>query len=135
MGLYTSTGKLAYTVQGADLDTNLSLNAGSYDINITEWDNCGWSSKALLTLTVTKTSGSTATTYTALQNAQGWSGYALLPPGWGICSTCSSIGPELIWSWTQNISSPSMSGKSTKSVYGGGTVQWADVLWNNHFIG
>jgi hypothetical protein len=24
---------------------------------------------------------------------------------------------------------------STKSVYGGGTTQWGDVLWNNHIVG
>jgi hypothetical protein len=135
MGLYTSVGKLAYTVKGGNLDTTLNLSPASYDVNITEWDNCGSSSKAKLTLTVTSGSGSTGMTYTNLQNAQGWSGFALLPPTWGICSTCSSSGPELIWSWAQNISSPSMSGKATKSVFGGGTVQWADVLWNNHIIG
>jgi hypothetical protein len=135
MGLYTSVGKLAYTVKGGNLDTTLNLSPASYDVNVTEWDNCGSSSKAKLTLTVTSGSGSTGMTYTNLQNAQGWSGFALLPPTWGICSTCSSTGPELIWSWTQNISSPSMSGKATKSVFGGGTVQWADVLWNNHIIG
>jgi hypothetical protein len=135
IGIYTSVGNLAYTVKGGDLDTTLNLSPASYDVNITEWDNCGSSSKAKLTLTVTTVSGSTSTTYTDLQNAQGWSGYALLPPSWGICSTCSSSGPELIWSWTPNISSPSLDGKSTKSVYGGGNVQWADVLWNNHIIG
>lgn len=135
LGLYTSVGKLAYTVQGGNLDTSLNLSPASYDVNITEWDNCGSSSKARLTLTVTSGSGSSGITYTDIQTAQGWSGYALLPPTWGICSTCSSSGPELIWSWTQNLSSPSLSGKSTKSVYGGGTVQWADVLWNNHIIG
>ena len=135
MGIYTSAGKLAYTIKGGALDTNLALSAGGYDVNITEWDNCGSSSKALLTLTVTTSSGSTGTTYSDLQNAQGWSGYALLPPSWSICSTCSSSGPELIWSWTPNISTPSLDSKSTKSAYAGGTAQWADVLWNNHIIG
>ena len=28
-----------------------------------------------------------------------------------------------------------MDGISTKSVYGGGTAQWGDVLWNNHIVG
>lgn len=134
MGIYTAAGKLAYTVKGGNLDTTLKLNLGSYDINVTEWDNCGSLSKALMTLTVT-TPGSTGMTYTDLQTAKGWSGYGLLPPSWGICSTCNSSGPELIWSWAQNLSSPSMDGKSTKSIYGGGTVQWGDVLWNNHIIG
>src|SRR3954464_10990562 len=52
MGIYTAPYKLAYSVQGAKLDTNLALGAGTYDIAVQEWDNCGWSSKATLTLTI-----------------------------------------------------------------------------------
>lgn len=140
MGIYTAPYILAYTVTGASLDTKLSLSAGTYNIAIQEWDNCGWSSKAFLTITVTSSTATQAssplgTTFYNLQSQKGWSGYALLPPTWGICSTCSSSGPQLAWSWTQNVSSPSMDGLSTKSVYGGGTVQWGDVLWNNHLVG
>jgi hypothetical protein len=139
MGIYTAPYVLAYSAKGSSLDTDLSLGAGTYNIAVQEWDYCGWSSKALLTLTVVSpipsTSTSSGKTFYNLQNGKGWSGYALLPPGWGICSTCSSAGPELKWSWTPNISSPSMDSISTKSVYGGGTVQWADVLWNNHIVG
>jgi hypothetical protein len=74
-------------------------------------------------------------TYYDLQSKKGWSGYALLPPSWGICSGCSSTGSRLSWSWIPNVSSPSMDSISTKSVYGGGSTQWGDVLWNNHLIG
>jgi len=28
-----------------------------------------------------------------------------------------------------------MDGLTTKSYYGGGTVKWGDVLWNNHIVG
>ena len=142
IGIYTAPYTLAYRANGASLDTSLSLGVGTYNIVIQEWDNCGWSSKALLTLTVVSSntnSGSTNTslgkTFSNLQSQKGWSGYALLPPSWGICATCTSAGPQLIWSWTPNTSSPSLGGNSTKSVYGGGTVKWGDVLWNNHLIG
>lgn len=139
MGIYTTPNVLAYSVKGSSLDTNLSLSAGTYNVAVAEWDNCGWSSKALVAVTVvspnSSTSGSTAKTFTNIQNAKGWSGYALLPPSWGICTTCTSAGPQLKWSWTQNVTSPSMDAISTKSVYGGGTVQWGDVLWNNHIVG
>jgi len=134
MGVYTAPSVLAYTVKGSSLDTNLNLNPGVYNVAVTEWDNCGWSSNALLTLNV-GSSTSSGTTFSDLQSGKGWSSYALLPPSWGICSTCTSAGPELKWSWTPNISSPSMDGKSTKTVYGGGTVRWGDVLWNNHIVG
>jgi hypothetical protein len=141
MGIYTAPYKLAYTVQGAKLDTRIALNAGTYDVAITEWDNCGWSSKAQLTLTVGSSSvpkttpSPSGTTFSNLQSQRGWSGYALLPPSWGICASCTSTGTQLGWSWTQNVSSPSMDGISTKSSYGGGTAKWGDVLWNNHLIG
>jgi len=140
MGIYTAPYVLAYSVNGSSVDTNLSLSAGTYNIAVQEWDYCGWSAKAMLTLTVVSPTSSASTTssakiFSSLQNDSGWSGYALLPPSWGICSTCTSTGPELKWSWTPNISSPSMDGISTKTVYGGGTVQWADVLWNNHIVG
>jgi len=28
-----------------------------------------------------------------------------------------------------------MDGRSTRTVYGAGTVQWGDVFWNNHLVG
>ncbi len=139
VGIYTAPSKLAYVVKGSKLDTYLSLSSGTYNTVVQEWDNCGWSATASITITVsssTSTSTSTtAKTFSSLQHSSGWTGYALLPPSFGICSTCTSTGPQLKWSWTPNISSPSMDGISTKTVYGGGTVQWADVLWNNHLIG
>ena len=139
IAIYTTSNSPAYSVNGSSLDTSLSLSAGTYNVAVQESDNCGWSSRATVTLTV-KSSGSTeppppVMTVSNLQNQKGWSGYALLPPSWGICSSCTGTGAELKWSWTQNATSPSMDGLSTKSVYGGGNYQWGDVLWNNHLIG
>ena len=88
-----------------------------------------------LFLSILVPSFASGTTVYNLQSQSGWSGYALLPPSWGICSSCTSTGSRLKWSWTPKVSSPSMDGISTKSVYGGGTTQWGDVLWNNHLIG
>jgi hypothetical protein len=141
MGIYTAPYKLAYSIQGGKLDTNLALSDGTYDITVQEWDNCGWSSKATITLTVGSSSvpkttpSPTATTFSNLQNQKGWSGYALLPPSWGICATCTGTDSRLSWSWQQGVTSPSMDGLSVSSHYGGGTVKWGDVLWNNHLIG
>ena len=134
MGIYTAPYVLAYVSNGATLDTNLSMNSGSYNVVVQQWDNCGGYAKAALNLSV---SGSTSggKTFSSLQKSGGWTGYALLPPSFGICTSCTSSGPQLKWSWTPNISSPSMDGISTKTVMGGGTVQWGDVLWNNHLIG
>ncbi len=69
-----------------------------------------------------------------LQQQKGWSGYALLAPTWGICTTCSPTGSKINWSRTPGISSPSLSGSSAKHNIGG-TISYGDVLWNNHIIG
>lgn len=141
MGIYTSSGVLAYKVGGAKLDTSLSLSSGTHNVAVQEWDKCGASSKAMMQITVggsnspAQTPSTSAITVTDLQSQKGWSGYALLPPSWGICGSCTGTSSQLKWSWTQKVSSPSMTGLSTKSVYGSGNVQWGDVLWNNHLIG
>src|SRR5947209_13133628 len=41
MGIYTAPGVLAYTASGSKLDTQLSLNAGTYNTVVEEWDYCG----------------------------------------------------------------------------------------------
>jgi len=136
MGIYTTPGVLAYTVKGSKLDTFLTMNSGTYNVTVKQWDNCGWATGTKVALTV---SGSTGKTYvfSDLQSKTGWTGYALLPPMYPLCGKCKSTGPEMKWSWTQNLGSPAptMDGKTTKSHYGGGTVQWSDAFWNIHLIG
>jgi hypothetical protein len=41
MGIYTAPNVLAYTVNGAKLNTLLTLNTGTYDTVVQAWDNCG----------------------------------------------------------------------------------------------
>jgi hypothetical protein len=139
MGIYTAPGQLAYTVNGSKMDTNLAMSNGTYHVVVQEWDNCGWSATAPLTLTVSGSTGSggsgSGKVFSNLQKSGGWTGYALLPPGFGICSSCTQTGSNVKWSWTQNVSSTSMDGIATKSSYAGGSTQWADILWNNHLIG
>jgi hypothetical protein len=57
MGIYTAPNVLAYTVNGSVLDTDLTLNPGTYHTTVQEWDNCGGSSSAAITIAV---SGSAA---------------------------------------------------------------------------
>ena len=132
MGIYTAPGKLAYTVNGASLNTNLSLSNGTYSTTVTEWDNCGGSASTPVTITVG--GSSTSGTFTNLHQGSGWTGYALLPSLYNICDSCNSSGPDTTWSMTQKVSSPSRSGSSSKMAIGGQTV-YSDVLWNNHLIG
>jgi major membrane immunogen (membrane-anchored lipoprotein) len=133
MGIYTAPYVLAYSVGGASLNTNLTLSNGTYNTVVQEWDNCGGSAVTPVTITVNGGS-STGSSFTSLQSKGGWTGYALLPPGYGICSSCKSSGPQTTWSWTTGIKSPSISGNATQTTIGGTTV-YSDVLWNNHLIG
>jgi len=140
MGIYTAPGKLAYTVNGTKMDTYLNMSNGTYNVVVQEWDNCGWSATAPLTLNVGGSSGSGGGSgggkvFSSLQKSGGWTGYALLPPGFGICSSCNPGGSNVKWAWAQGVGWPSADGIATKSSYKGGTTQWADILWNNHLIG
>jgi len=133
MGIYTAPYVLAYSVNGARLNTNLTLSPGTYHTVVVEWDNCGGAATAPVTITVSG-SGGGGGTFPNLHSSGGWTGYALLPPLYEICSYCKPTGPETTWSMTQNITSPSLSGSSTKFDIGGNQV-YSDVLWNNHLIG
>ena len=133
MGIYTAPGVLAYKVNGNRLNTTLNLQSGSYHAVVQEWDNCNGSATAPVAFTVGAGGGS-GNTFANLQQQSGWTGYALLPPLYNICSGCKAGGPETTWSMIQGVSSPTLSGNSSRMDIGGGTL-YSDVLWNNHLIG
>lgn len=56
MGIYTAPGVLAYTTNGASLNTSLSLSPGTYNTVVQEWDYCGGASKVPVTITVSNAS-------------------------------------------------------------------------------
>jgi major membrane immunogen (membrane-anchored lipoprotein) len=132
MGIYTAAGLLAYSTKGAELNTELTLNPGIYQTVVEEWDNCGGAATTPITITVG--GGSDSGVFSNLHQESGWAGYALLPPLYEICSSCKPTGPQATWAMTQKISSPSLSGNSTRMDIGGATV-YSDILWNNHLIG
>jgi hypothetical protein len=135
MGIYTAPGVLAYVVHGSTLNTSLSLSAGTYNTVVQEWDNCGGALKAPVTITVNSPPPPAATkSFSNLHAQSGWTGYALLPVSYAICSTCTPSGPQATWARVTGVSSPSVSGSATRHDIGG-TTQYADVLWNNHLIG
>src|SRR5207244_12326567 len=84
-----------------------------------EWDNCGGAAKTPVTITVGSGSGSGGSTFANLHSKNGWTGYALEPPSYNICGSCKPGGPQTTWSLTQGVSSPSLSGNSTKTTSGG----------------
>src|SRR5450756_1321582 len=64
MGIYTAPGVLAYTVSGSALNTELTLNPGTYNTVVQEWDNCGGATKTPITITV---GGPVTVSYTHLR--------------------------------------------------------------------
>jgi len=130
MGIYTAPYQLAYTVNGAALNTTLALNPGTYHAVVEEWDYCGGAATTSVTINVS----SSGKTFYNLQSSGGWNGYAQQPPTYGDCLTCTAAGPGTTWAMHQGIKSPSLSGSSTQFDIGGNMV-YTDVLWYNHLIG
>jgi hypothetical protein len=126
MGIYPSPYKLAYVVNGASLNTSLSLSPGKYYAVVQEWDHCGGSTATPVTITV-----GSGHTFSNLQHSGGWSGYGQGPPNFVDCTSC---GGKVTWSMSQGISSPSLSGVASRFNIGGAGPFW-DALFNNHLIG
>ncbi len=133
MGIYTAPGVLAYKVNGAKLNTALTLKAGTYHTVVQEWDNCGGAATTPIVVTVGSAVGHSGS-FANLHQRSGWTGYALLPPLYNICPSCVPRGPQTTWAMTPSVSSPALSGNSVRMDVGGQTV-YSDVLWNNHLIG
>jgi hypothetical protein len=111
MGIYTAPSQLAYTTQGASLDTTLNLPTGSYNTTVQAWDHCGGSAKAAVPLTVS----GIGRTFSKIEQMSGW--YIYPDQGSPVCSP----GPSIV-------SSPSLDGTSGK-FYLGPTGQFNNCLW------
>jgi major membrane immunogen (membrane-anchored lipoprotein) len=68
MGIYTAPGVLAYTIGGASLNTTLTLNSGSYNTTVQEWDNCGGSASTPISIQVGGSGASGTVTVSAPEN-------------------------------------------------------------------
>ena len=124
MGIYTAPGQLAYVSRGASLNSNLPLGPGTYNAVVEEWDNCGGAATTPVTITV-------GNGFANLQQSAGWAAAGQGPPDFIDCNPC---GPQITWSMTQGIKTPSLSGSSTQFGIGGTGPYW-DVLFNNHLVG
>ena len=129
MGIYTAPNQLAYVANGASLNTSLSLSPGTYNATVEEWDRCGGAATTPVKITVTS-----GQTFWNLHRSGGWNGYAQQPPNYSDCVGCVPSGPGTTWAMYQGIKSPALSGNSTQFNIGG-TMDYSDVLWNNHLIG
>jgi hypothetical protein len=126
MGIYVN-GQLVYVENGAILNTQLSLESGTQETVVEEWDKCGGASYTPINVTVQGDEHILSN----LQSSGGWNGWGELPPYYDICSaSCSGV----TWSMSRHASSPSLSGNSTQFELGG-TTPYADVLWSLPVLG
>jgi hypothetical protein len=125
MGVYVDNA-LTTVVSGASLNTSIAMGSGTHKTVVEEWDYCGGA--AYTPVTVTVPAGNVLSN---IQASGGWKSWGELAPSYNICSwPCSGV----TWSMTQNVSSPSLTGKATE-FYLGGTTPYADVLYSNPLIG
>ncbi|MGC2477674.1 MAG: hypothetical protein WA485_25275, partial [Candidatus Sulfotelmatobacter sp.] len=130
MGIYTAPYHLVYTVQGANLNTNLSLSPGTYNAVVEEWDGCGGAATASVKFTVN--GGNGGGTFSQIQHAGGWGEAGQRAPKFINCSP--SPCDNITFSMAQNIKNPSLSGEATQYNLGG-SQGYGDGFWNNHLIG
>jgi len=69
MGIYSAPGVLAYVVNGASLNTTLSLGTGTHNTTVEEWDYCGGAATSPITVTVTSAGGSGVTVSAPTNNS------------------------------------------------------------------
>jgi hypothetical protein len=131
MGIYTAPGQLAYVSQGTSLNTNLSLNPGTYQTVVEEWDKCGGAATTPITITVSAGT-SLDSSFSNLQRNSAWGKYGQRSPTFVDCSP--SPCDDITFSMNQGVNSPSMSGDSSEFDLGQG-APYGDALFNNHLIG
>lgn len=71
MGIYPAPYWLVYTVGGASLNTNISLNPGTYNVVVEEWDKCGGASTATVTINVKNAANAVYVTSPANNSSSG----------------------------------------------------------------
>jgi hypothetical protein len=125
MGVYVDNA-LTTVVSGASMNTKVPIGAGTHNTVVEAWDYCGGA--AYTPVKVTVQGGNVISN---IQASSGWKSWGEFAPSYNICSwPC----PGVTWSMTQNISSPSLTGKATQ-FYLGGTTPYADVLYSIPLLG
>src|SRR5487761_2744086 len=104
MGVYVDN-QLVKVMQGASLNTQISLNGGSHHTVVQEWDYCGGSTYTPVNVTVP------GTVLSNLQATGGWNSWGEFAPTYDICSSnCSGVN----WSMWQHQTSPSLTGNASR---------------------
>ena len=135
-------GNVVHEVDGSQMNKSIPLAPGSHYLVVQAWDAKGAVYFNPVTVNVP---GASASTTQSTQSSSGSSSttQANIPSGairkldidqmggWESCDACAGIngnGPVNPYSMTQNISSPSIDGKSA-TFWLGGKIPWGAALW------
>ena len=116
-------GTKKYELKASKLDTSMSVAAGSHRITVQAKDSAGSWFKNVVSFTASSTSTGTAASKTFYNIDQ--------MTGWQSCSSCAGWGGDgasVTHSYKQNISSPSLDGRSME-FFLGGTTPYSNALW------
>ena len=116
---------IAFTVNAASLNTNVSMGNGSHSISVQAWDTHG-------AVYVNKFTVSVGGSSTPAPSPSG-TAFSLIEQmtGWQSCTTCAGAGgngPTASFSTQQFVGSPSLNGKSMRFNIGG-SKPYSDALW------
>lgn len=114
----------------SSMDTNVSAGAGNHNLVVQAWDNNGTVYKQAVSVSV---SAGTATTQSATQTAPSGNGYFNIDqlPSWDSCNSCAGaggVGPQVSYSMSEGVNSPSIDGQSAQFWLGSG-FPYAGALW------
>jgi predicted secreted protein len=112
------------------LDTNVSAGSGNHNLVVQAWDNNGNVYKQPVSVSV---SSGTATPQSGTQSAPSGNGYFDIDqlPSWDSCNSCAGAGgtgPQISYSMTEGVNSPSIDGQSAQFWLGSG-FPYAGALW------
>lgn len=118
--------KALFTIFSNHLDTSLSLSSGGHTAVIKSWNSSGtlYQSTVSFNVGAAPAPPPTGSVFSNIDQMTGWTS----------CSACAGAGgngPVAQMSMTQNQTSPSLDGKSTK-FWIGGAKPYADGLWAKH---
>jgi hypothetical protein len=118
-------GASMYLGYANKIDTNVSVSSGTHSLVVQAWDSSGAVFKNALTVNVSSSSLPTTTgakTFSGIDQMSGWEHC-------DVCSGANAAGPNIPYSMTQGVSSPSMDGKSAGFWVGGGAKYGSAIWW------
>lgn len=124
-------GKKVYETYNTSLDTSISASSGSHRLTVQSLDSSNNATKSSVSFSVGSTSSSsTSTSKKVVSRIEEMS-------GWESCDVCAgkdANGPRTYHTMTQNVSSPSLDGKSAR-FYIKSDDPYGHALWWRHLGG